>query len=65
MKRILAAAISSILFLALGLQMPLFAQSTETQQEPSHKDLPLDAERSVSLNTAEGTWLSLDVHPSG
>ena len=42
---------------------PLHAQQAE--KEASHKDLPLQPERSVKLNYSEGTWLSIDVHPDG
>lgn len=45
-----------------------FAQETNSDWpslEPSHEDLPLDAERTVHLQSTEGTWLSLDVHPNG
>lgn len=65
MRTILATILTSIFFLATGFQISLFAQTVNTVQEPSHKDLPLKPERSVSLNTSEGTWLSLDVHPNG
>jgi Tol biopolymer transport system component len=40
----------------------LFAQS---ESEPSHKDLQIEPDRSVALQVSEGSWLSLDVHPSG
>ncbi|MFU8813480.1 MAG: amidohydrolase family protein [Balneolaceae bacterium] len=35
------------------------------EPKPSHSDLPLEPERSVHLQTDEGSWLSVDVHPSG
>lgn len=37
----------------------------DNEEERSHKDLPLDADRSISLQTNEGSWMSLDVHPDG
>lgn len=33
--------------------------------EPSHADLPLEPDRTVHLQTDEGTWISVDIHPSG
>lgn len=49
--------------------MPLSASGQQTQthieEESSHKDLPLSSNRTVSLATDEGTWLSLDIHPDG
>lgn len=63
MKRNFLFLISTFLILFLGMSITSLAQQTE--DEPSHKDLPLDAERSVSLDTDEGTWLSVDVHPDG
>ena len=29
------------------------------------EELPLKATRSIDINTNEGTWISLDVHPGG
>lgn len=64
MIRFSATAIT-LVFLAFCIHAPLFAQDGEMEQIPSHADLPLKSERTVSLNTTEGTWLSLDVHPNG
>ena len=38
------------------------------QEDPSpadDRDLPLDPERTFSLDTDEGTWISVDVSPDG
>ena len=63
--------LSFLIFITLTLgATPLFAQDNGDDNENndielSHDDLPLDAERSVHLQTNEATWLSLDVHPNG
>jgi Tol biopolymer transport system component len=38
------------------------ADSVKTKKK---KDLPLEAGRTISINTTEGTWISLDVSPDG
>lgn len=63
MKRIFAIATTALAVFLLGIQLPAAAQ--QMQDESSHQDLPLDSERTINLNTSEGTWLSLDVHPDG
>ena len=40
-------------------------QSARTDREPDNENLPLEAARSVPLDTEEGSWLSLDVSPNG
>ncbi|WP_445666619.1 amidohydrolase family protein [Fodinibius sp. AD559] len=62
MKRTLLTTLS-ILCIFMGITFQSSAQ--QQADEPSHKDLPLDAQRTVSLDTNEGTWMSLDVHPDG
>jgi Tol biopolymer transport system component/imidazolonepropionase-like amidohydrolase len=47
---------------AILLALPLLSISQEKKQK---KGLPLKAERFFELNTTEGSWMSLDVHPSG
>ncbi|WP_209388376.1 amidohydrolase family protein [Rhodohalobacter sp. SW132] len=39
--------------------------SGDNEIESSHEGLPLEADRTVHLQAEEGTWLSVDVHPSG
>ncbi len=63
MKRIFPALLTAVFFFLFGMHLSAYAQQTD--EKPSHQDLPLDAERSVALNTSQGTWLSLDVHPNG
>lgn len=53
---LLAVAVS------LGAQPPAGAR---TGTRPAERPLPLDAARQFSLDTREGTWLSLDVSPDG
>lgn len=59
MKRILFSVLS--IFVLLGFHSISFAQ----QSEPSHKDLDITPDRTVAINSNEGTWMSLDVHPNG
>ena len=33
--------------------------------QTKYKELPLESGRMITFNTTEGTWLSLDIHPSG
>lgn len=40
------------------------SDSTEATQS-TYKDLPLKAERTLSFNTKEGTWISVDINPDG
>lgn len=54
-----------IAFLITG-QFSIKAQdSIAVQDTVKTKELPLKPERSISFNTTEGTWLSLDVSPDG
>ena len=39
-----------------------FANNIQSQ---SKNKLPLDPERLIKIETNEGTWMSLDVHPDG
>src|SRR5687768_13615624 len=42
------------------------AEQAEKKDEPKKKhDLPLKTDRTISFDTDEGTWLSLDVTPDG
>lgn len=55
-----------ILFLIAGVTGPAHAQNNDQNGlEPSHADLPIEPDRTVHLHTDEGSWISLDVHPSG
>ena len=50
-----------VLFFALfSLSVLVFAQDKK-----ENKGLPLEASREVNISTDEGTWMSVDVHPSG
>ncbi len=57
-------SISADYSLALGFQQN-DPDSDTADTALSHAELPLEAERSVSLETDEGTWMSVDVHPTG
>ena len=48
--------------LAILLALPILASAQEKKEK---KGLPLEAERFFELNTTEGSWMSVDVHPSG
>ena len=39
--------------------------AADSVDEDKNKDLPLEAERTISFNTSEGTWMSVDVSPDG
>jgi Tol biopolymer transport system component len=50
-----------VLFFALfSVSVLVFAQDKKED-----KGLPLEASREVTISTDEGTWMSVDVHPSG
>jgi Tol biopolymer transport system component len=61
--------IRTLLALALIGPASLAAQATPatpaTPVAPARLDLPLQPARSISLDTDEGTWISLDVSPDG
>jgi len=59
------ALLSSTLFVSTLLGHPVTAQQSDSASGSSNKDLPLEAGRTVSLSTNEGTWMSLDVSPDG
>ncbi|MCO6360817.1 amidohydrolase family protein [Roseivirga pacifica] len=40
-------------------------KDTTEKGQTTYKDLPLKAERTLSFNTKEGTWVSVDVSPDG
>ena len=46
--------------IALAMFLP-----TQAQDKKDKKGLPLEAMRSLDINTDQGTWMSLDVHPDG
>ena len=54
-----------IIFSTFGTAEILLSQNATSEKEPSHKDLHIKPDRTVHLQTTEGTWMSLDIHPSG
>jgi Tol biopolymer transport system component len=55
-------------FIMKKIIFSLFAFAVTTTgwtQKKEKKDLPLEASRTVTISTDQGTWLSLDVHPDG
>jgi Tol biopolymer transport system component len=68
MKTTLQLLITFWMITTIGLAGHLSAQNNENgnkDKDSSHKDLPLEPDRTVHIQTNEGTWISLDVHPSG
>jgi dipeptidyl aminopeptidase/acylaminoacyl peptidase len=55
----------SVVMVSVGQVSTALAQSETTAIKPSHERLPLKPDRSVALNVTEGSWISVDVHPSG
>jgi len=56
------------LFIAVGLtSAPFQADENDSTKDgqTTYKDLPLKAERTLTFNTKEGTWLSVDISPDG
>ncbi|MEX2344468.1 MAG: amidohydrolase family protein [Balneolaceae bacterium] len=47
-----------------GIYQNSHAQSAD-ETEPSHKNLHIEPDRAVHLQTREGSWMSLDIHPDG
>jgi Tol biopolymer transport system component len=41
------------------------ADSVKKETPKKKKDLPLESDRKVAINTSEGTWMSLDISPDG
>ncbi|MBC3539074.1 amidohydrolase family protein [Rufibacter sediminis] len=61
-----------LLLCTLGLFVePSLAQNApapakkDSPKKEEKKDLPLEAGRTIDINTKEGSWLALDVHPAG
>ena len=50
---------------AVFLAAQLDQDTTASDQKKEKKDLPLEAARTISLTTDEGSWISLDVSPDG
>lgn len=53
------------LFSLIALAMFLPTQAQDKKNKKDKKGLPLEATRSLDINTDQGTWMSLDVHPDG
>lgn len=59
------ASIMRLLALAAFVPLSLSAQDSSEAQPGRRVGLPLAATRSWSLNTSEGSWMSVDVSPDG
>ena len=61
--------LSLVLASALGMSVPAAAQDSArtvaAAQQGRSRDLPLDAARTITIDTDEGSWLSVDVSPDG
>ena len=53
------------LFSLIALAMFLPIQAQDKKNKKDKKGLPLEPTRSLDINTDQGTWMSLDVHPDG
>lgn len=64
-----ATVLAAILVAAAGVALPAAAQETPDTAAARKKQeaapLPLTAARTISIDTDEGSWLSLDVSPDG
>ena len=63
MKAVLRSFYLLIFMLIFGVGSNVIAQNNDT--DPSHKDLHIEPDRTVHIQADEGTWMSLDIHPSG
>src|SRR6476619_3358042 len=61
--------VSLVLASGLGTAVPAAAQDSArtvaAAQPGRNRDLPLDAARNITIDTDEGSWLSVDVSPDG
>jgi len=65
MKNLIRLLSTALILVLFGFTPYAFGQSVQSEEEPSHKDLQIEPDRSVHLQVNEGSWMSLDVHPSG
>ncbi len=67
MKNILRLLVWSVVFATLPHATAVSAQNppADDTTKTASKGLPLEAERTVSFTTDEGSWISLDVSPDG
>ncbi len=66
-RLLIAAAFLASAASAAGaaLQQQETAQADTTKQEKKNENLPLEPGRTVTIDTDQGTWISLDVSPDG
>ena len=71
LKRLSACVVLSVFTLTFA---PNFASATQdsgasnsdsTGIKSSHESLPLKPDRTYHLQSSEGSWISVDVHPNG
>ena len=67
MHRIKFLLLALIIMLAVVPSSAQQAAKTDSvkKEKKKNKDLPLEADRRVPIETSEGTWMSLDVSPDG
>lgn len=65
MKRNTFAVHLLLTILFIGFIFPAVTIAQQMEEKPSHNNLPLNPERTISLDTNKGTWMSLDAHPGG
>lgn len=61
----LSLALSTSVFASPFYQEKQEEKDTTEKGQTTFKDLPLKAERTLSFNTKEGTWVSVDISPDG
>jgi Tol biopolymer transport system component/imidazolonepropionase-like amidohydrolase len=65
MKYLLSILVLALSFSVFGQTDTTAVQRDSVKKEDSKEPLPLEATRSIKINTDNGTWLSLDVSPDG
>ena len=63
MKKILSLLLALGFGVLIAQEKP--AKSDSTEEKKATEELPLEPERTIRLQTNEGTWISLDVSPDG
>jgi Tol biopolymer transport system component len=65
-RRILGGALGALVLMTIGPATGRAQEEGDSASEAQERgSLPLEAARSISIDTNEGTWLSLDVSPDG
>ncbi|MEM7298410.1 MAG: amidohydrolase, partial [Bacteroidota bacterium] len=65
MKRILVTLLTLACMFVYAQEEEKTSEQDTTKEKKATKELPLEPERTIRLQTTEGTWISLDVSPNG